>query len=285
MRRILLAGLIFSGMLAAQSIQVYSEFRRVDPYGEIVPQDRGGRPREILSPLLARNSHALFHLVVEVPPGKLYYLYVGTNPKDVFRIRVYKEMYQLQGTVRVPDRLLPVTLPYMSHIPDRYHGLSDQKVESFLVDVFVPADVADERIKLEPQVNVDGHWVTYPMEVRISKVAAPPFHPRAARLPSVREPADASALGPLRDYLCGESEKETEAPMAVRSLIRRDALEDMAIAKELEKRIGKEAVAKGLLRGLGISRDAFCATGKPKSPLGPEWYLKGRDFLYRSEPD
>ena len=73
------AGILLTGVLCAQTIQVYSEFRRVDPYGKIVPADQGGKPREILSPLLARNSHATFHIVVEAPAEKYFHLLVGTK--------------------------------------------------------------------------------------------------------------------------------------------------------------------------------------------------------------
>ena len=284
MLRALLAGLLLSCFVSAQDFYLYSEFRRVGPAGEVAPQDQGGRPREILSPLLARNSHATFHVVVEAPPGKHFYLYVGSNPEGMFKVQVYKEMYQSEAA-QTPDRLLPVTLPYLSHIPDRYHGLANQRVESFLLDVFVPADAPPGRVKLEPQLSCDGRWVAYPMEVRISTVTVPPHKKTAARLPGVEESTGEIVLGPLREYLCGKPETIGRGgPLSIRQIIRRNVLEDLAIARRRERETGQEAVAAGLLRGLAMDRESFCAAEKIASEWGPEWYLRGRDFLYEGEP-
>ncbi len=279
----LLAAAVAATALQAQSIEVYSEFRRVDPFGEIVPQDRGGEPREILSPLVARNSHLSIHIVVRTPPGKHYYLFVGSNPEDIFDITVYKEMWRKQGSTWAPDRLLRVETPYLSHIPDRYHGLNSQRVEVFFLDVYVPADLKPGRYKLEPQVSCDGRWAIYPMEVRVSDVVVPEHRYVPARLPSTKLPSDAAALGPLRAYLCGEAERHRDGTESIRALIRRNVLEDIALAREKEKTLGKEAVARILLRGLNIGSDAFCALKKITSEYGPEWYLRARDVLYRGE--
>src|SRR5579864_270092 len=67
-----------ASMLAArgQSVQVYSELERVDPFGAIVAVDRGAAPREILSPAVPRNGFLSLHVAVTVPPGEDYFLYV-----------------------------------------------------------------------------------------------------------------------------------------------------------------------------------------------------------------
>ena len=283
--RLTVVWLVFSAALAAQEIQIYSLFRRVDPFGKIVPQDRGGQPREILSPLVARNAHFSFRVVATVPRGKIYYLFVGSNPERIFKIKVYKEMWRKQGATRVPDRLIAVETPYRSHLPDRYHGMANQRVESFVVDVFVPADLAVGRYKLEPQINCDGRWAFYPMEVRVSDVAAPAVPITGARLPSPSLPSDASLNGPLHNYLCGALERVRTPGDTVRQLIRRNVLEDLGIAREKEKSLGRNTVANSILRGLNMDTAAFCAAKDFKSPLGPEWYLPGRDFLHTGEEE
>lgn len=275
------AGILLAFTLSAQSLRVLSEFRRVDPFGEIVPADREGRPREILSPLLARNSHASFRVVVEAPPGKIYYFYVVTNPEKVFQITVYKEMYTRHGGTWIPDLLLEVSTPYTSHLPDRYHGLANQTAESFLVDVWTPRETPPGRMKIDAQLNVDGRWVIYPMEVRVSDAVIPDAPLRPGRLPPLEARSDAAVLGPVRDYLCGASETDGDGLLTVRRLIRRNAMEAMAGARALEAERGKEEVARGFLRGLGIDRAGFCALERITSPLGPEWFLRGRDYLYR----
>ena len=51
----------------AQTVEIYSEFQRPDPFGGIVEPDRAWKPREILSPAVSRNGFASFHIAVSVP--------------------------------------------------------------------------------------------------------------------------------------------------------------------------------------------------------------------------
>jgi len=278
-----LAGFFLATALAAQSIRVFSEFRRVDPFGQLVPADRGGRPREILSPLLARNSHSTFRIVVEAPPGQIYYFYVVDSPENILKVTVYKEMYTRHGETWIPDLLVEIKTPYISHVPDRYHGLPNQTVESFLADVFVPADAPPGRMKLDAQLHVDKRWIIYPMELRISDVVAPAVKSAAGRLPPLEASADTAALGPLRSYLCGIPEPDGLGPFSARWIIRRNVREDMALAEARQAELDKDELARGILRGLGMDAAKFCALRRVESPLGPEWYLRGRDFLYRGK--
>jgi hypothetical protein len=59
----------------------------------------------------------------------------------------------------------------------------------------------------------------------------------------------------------------------------------MALAEAREAELGREAVVRGVLRGLEMDVAKFCASSRVESPLGPEWYLRGRDFLYRGKID
>ncbi len=273
--------LSLSCVLQAQDIQVYSEFRRVDPFGEIVPQDRVGRPAEILSPLVARNTHASFQVVVSAPPGEHFYLFVGSNPEGIFGIDVYKEIWHKQEKGWVPDRLLRVDTPYLSHVPDRHHGIPNQTVEVFWIDVFVPKDLRPGRYKFEPQVTSRGRWATYPMEVRVSDAVATSHLRIPARLPGIRERADAVLLGPLRAFLCGQPEEPGADFDSIRSFTRRNVLEDLVLAREKEKTLGRDAVANQLLSGAGVDRVSFCAGGAPGAGQTTEWYLRGRGLVRR----
>ena len=58
---------VLTGPVLAQSLRVVSEFQRFDPFGNVVPVDHTGEPREILSPALARNAFASFHVIVTIP--------------------------------------------------------------------------------------------------------------------------------------------------------------------------------------------------------------------------
>ena len=274
---------VMASTLPAQSIQVYSEFRRANPFGEIVAADREGEPREILSPLLARNCHATFHVVVEAPRDQVYYFYVEPYPENALEVTVYKEMFRRYGKEWIPDSLLQVSIPYMSQLPDKYHNLPSQTTESFLVDVWVPADAAVGRMKLDSHVNLGGRWTAYPMEVRISDVVAPGRQEPRGKLPLVTASSSDGILGPLKEYLCGVPDQGQVGGFGVRQIIRRNILENIALARKREDGYGKEALAKVMLRGLNMDRVAFCSAAELKSPLGPEWYLRGRDMLFKGK--
>jgi hypothetical protein len=274
------AALIPVGELRALDVQVYSEFRRVDPFGNFVEPDSKGPVREILSPLLARNGHATFQVVVRTTPGEYYYLFVGTNPQDLFRISVYKQIWTKEGEDWIPNQIVPVTLPHLSRIPDPTAGIDGQVVECYLLDVFVPAETQTGRVKLEPQIHSEGVWATYPMEVRISDVTVPPHNPTAGLLPNLSEPAYAAIVGPIREYLCGKPEKGGGEQNGILSLIRRNVLEDLAVARSRETELGKERIAEALLGQLSMDAAKFCAASAIDSAAGAEWYLRGRDFLY-----
>ncbi|MCP5113088.1 MAG: hypothetical protein GY953_19845, partial [bacterium] len=134
--------------------------------------DREGRPREILSPLIARNSHATFLCTVTAPQGMIFYAYFSQYP-DVMEMTLYKAMFSEHDGAWIPDRLLEITSPYTSHVPDRYHGISNQTAEVFVIDLWAPRTAEPGRMKVDIQLGVAGNWITYPMEVRISDEIAP----------------------------------------------------------------------------------------------------------------
>ncbi|MBZ5605717.1 MAG: hypothetical protein LAO79_25740 [Acidobacteriia bacterium] len=137
--------------LSAQSLHVYSEFARIDPStGRVTAPET---PREILSPAVVRNGFTSFQIVVEVPQGKTFWLYVGQNPEDAVRVTVYRES---------GERLEKVDLPA--------EGTSTQ---IFWMDLWTGPDAPVRRIKVEPEVKVESDWVTYPMEVRVVDAVVP----------------------------------------------------------------------------------------------------------------
>ena len=105
-------------LLWAQPIQVFSEFQRIDPFGRVAAVDRGGTSREILSPMLPRNAFSCFRIALTTPRDQWFTLYLAQNPEDAVTIRLYKELLTRAGDSWVPDRLVPLTLPYQGRIPD-----------------------------------------------------------------------------------------------------------------------------------------------------------------------
>jgi hypothetical protein len=135
----------------SQSLRVYSEFAQIDAAGRVTAP---AEPREILSPAIARNAFSSFHVVVDVPSGTPYQLYVAQNPENAVDVTLYRE----NG-----DKLERVTQP-----------VSGNSTQVFWMDLWTARDAPVQRIKVEPQLHVNNDWVIYPMEARVMEATIPP---------------------------------------------------------------------------------------------------------------
>ncbi len=241
--RLLLCLIIAAAGLLAQSLRIYSEFQRIDPFGEVVPPDRNTNPREILSPMVARNAHASFQLAVRLPSGTPAFLHVQQNPEQL-RITVYKEIFD-HG---IPDALEQVSLPSLLLLPEQA-AIKGQRVLLFWLDLWVPADTPVRRMRCDALLNVGSQWIVAPMEVRIMGATAGKPRPLTDEFPPVTARADA--------FACSTGTGRAPA-FSIRRFIRRDALQDESL----------------------LGHSLCIATEHPKD-LGPEWYLRARDALLR----
>lgn len=269
--------------LAAQAIRVYSEFQRLDPKGAILAVDKAPRPREILSPALIRNAHASFQVAVETPQGVPYSLYLGQNPEGAVKPTVYKVGWERLGTAWWPDRLTPLAVNAEGRVAEAGARLPGQTADVFLLDLWVPPAAKVERVRFEIQLNMGEEWVIYPTELRIREPVLPIALTPASALAAVEAPADASARHMLQAYLCGGGTRQPEGPPSLRSIIRRNAGQDAALAHWLEKKCGKDGAVGGLLALLapGTPLPAWCRAPTFPAAQGAESYLSVRDYLYR----
>ena len=135
----------------AQPLRVYSEFARIDAAGKVTAP---AEPREILSPAVVRNGFTSFQVVVDVPRGTPYQLYVAQNPENAVRVTLYRES---------GEKLEPVEQP-----------ASGTTAQVFWMDLWTARDAPVQRIKVEPQLHVNNDWVIYPMEARVMNSTVPP---------------------------------------------------------------------------------------------------------------
>ena len=117
MLRLLTIVAMVTAATSAESIKVWSEFQRIDPFGNVMPADRARKPREIISPAVMRNGFASFHLAVTVEPDKPAFLYVQQNP-ETLQVTVYREMFAKTASGWTPHELRRVKLPYTIVLPD-----------------------------------------------------------------------------------------------------------------------------------------------------------------------
>jgi hypothetical protein len=271
---------------SAQSLSVVSEFQRFGPFGEVLPVDRVDQPREILSPALARNAYSSFRIVVNIPAETPYFLYVQSNPANLFEIALYKEIYIKAGEQWIPDVLEETKIPTFGMLPYLPAPILGQNTVSYWLDLRVPADAPVRRARLEVLLKVGNRWVIYPMEVRLVEAQVPGIRWTGAKLPPLADRADNPVNGPLSVYLCRSKESASKEPLTARALIRRNALQDMALAQALEGKRGRGAVTAEILSRAGSQKAAdWCRAHSTPPELGAEWYLRVRDWLYRqSEP-
>lgn len=255
-----------------QRLAVYSELTRIDPFGNIVPQDRGAEPRHILSPGMPRNGFSSFRIVVQLDKPGAFQLVIAQNPENAVTPTMYKEIFEKHGENWIPDRLQPVPITYDGTPAD--FGIPGQTTVTFWLDLFVKRTEPVDRIKVEPQLWVPAidDWLTYPMEARILEPIFPAIKATHAKLPDPAEPADAAVLGPLREAVCGVKETPGQPMLTSRQLIRRNIIHHLALAKT-------KATLNGALQSLNVD---VCAPSDPRSKMGPEWYLKFRDALFRN---
>jgi hypothetical protein len=251
--------------LQAQSLELFTEFQRPGPYGEILSIDRSPSPREIVSPATARNAYVSFHIAVSVPPGQTFFLYTQSNPPNIVTMNLYKEQF-VNG---IPDTLIPVTSPAFGVVPDGQSGIPGQTSRNYLLDVWTPANAeVGRRVRIEVLLKY-GTWYVVPFELRIMDAIVPNVgDASSAPLPALNEPADAAATQALAAYLSGKLEwNPITVPRNVREVLRRNAQQDMALAAL------QPTPAVWLRAGSQI------INGWTLFPNGSEWYLRVRDLL------
>lgn len=238
----------------AVDLRVYSEFQRVDPFGQVLEADRAAQPREILSPAVVRNAFTSFHVAVTGPPKEMYFLAVQTNPPNVFRWTLYEEKFVKAGERWIPDTLEEAREPFFGVLPDPAAAIPGQTTRVYLLDVWVPWNAPVGKVRLEVLAKTD-HWVLSPMEVRVLPAIVPKVEGgKPAALPEVAASADEAARAVLRAGASG-----VPAEMTLRAVIRRNAVQDLALMQALK--VQWEPPARGA--------------------AGAETYLRLRDRIYR----
>jgi hypothetical protein len=268
-RRTVLFIAILASRLTAQSVQLFSELQRVDPFGEILTLDRSPSPREIISPATARNSYVSFHIAVSVPRGQTFFLYTQANPPGIVTMHLYKEQFGKRGMEWIPDTLTPTDSPSFGAIPDGQSGVVGQTSRDYLLDIWTPPDAeVGRRVRIEVLLKY-GTWYVVPFELRIMEaVVRPPAGALPAPLPPLDEPADSAALHALATYLAGQREWNPDVtPSTVRDVLRRNAQQDMSLA------------ARDLTPLVWLRTASQIVNGWSLFPNGSEWYLRVRDLL------
>ena len=265
---VVLVALIGADTMSAQSLEIRSEFRRYDPFGQLIPNDGQGRPREILSPLVLRGAKVSFQLIVDAPPDKEFTIHVGQNPEGATTATLYRASYHQAGERWLPDSLTPVELPLTTRINEQ-SSIPGQRSQTYWLDLDIPPDLKPGRMRVEAQLFFDGRWQIYPMEIRVSEVIAKNATIPKLDLPPLTSGAVHSAFAAWRTSQCGEKELisagHSEPDVSIRGFIARNAWIDVQLAQQ---------------RGMLLDRQMWCG-GTAAIDADPEWYLKLRGHLWK----
>jgi hypothetical protein len=167
------------------------------------------------------------------------------------------ELYVAQN----PDNAVEVTL--YREAGNRLEKLTPPArgtgTQVFWMDVWTAKSAPVERIKIEPQLHVNNEWRIYPIEGRVMEATVPD-----GEMPT--GVADAGSV--MRGVVCGTPVSAGVAEGVTQESMRyRNAQQDRALAA----RAAKAALAE---------RFGSCAAVPPAD--NPEWYLRVRDFLFRT---
>jgi hypothetical protein len=192
---------------------------------------------------------------------------------------LYKEMFLETPNGWIPDGLQRVAIPYRGFPAD--FRLPGQRVVTFWLDMWVDRKAEVDRIKVEPQLFTEAldDWVVYPMEVRVQSPVVPDMKTTYATVPAaVTDSSDAVVRAPLRAAVCGTKPEPSHAtapvPLTARDLMRRNVLQHLALLRDNDK------LRALLAKTTGVPDAKWCAV--PSTPaMGPEWYLRFRDAIYR----
>lgn len=271
----------------AQSVRVYSEFERVDPFGKIVAADRADSPRELLSPALARNAWTSFLVAITPPPAGSYSLYLGLNPEKATRLEASQVLFAGRRGAWIPDGLEKLEMSPEGRLPAIAAQVPGQTVLLYWIDVFVDGDAPVRRVRLEIQMHDGEVWEIHPLELRIRPPVVPPARGPLEPLGPIEASSSESARNVLRGWICEQAVSSTPAQGAsnIRARIRRNARQDAALARALEAGTSRdELIASALTQIGGQTQEAWCRAPAPPREFGAEWYLRIRDVLYHASP-
>ena len=230
--------LLLLSAATAQPVRVYSEFAQIDAKGHITAP---AEPREILSPAIARNAFSSFQIVVDVPQGTPYQLYVAQNPENAVEVTLYRENGEKLERVGQP--------------------ISGNETQVFWMDLWTARDAPVARIKVEPQLHVNNDWVIYPMEARVVSATAGEVGSGIG--------GDEPSFEVMKGFLCRPGPVIDYGALRngpnVLSLRVRNAVQDLTLAK-------------GAPRDELQALFGYCAAPPPSDP---EWYMRIRDYLLR----
>ena len=170
-RQILLYSIALSA--AAADVKLLPEHIRVDPFGAVVERDRGSGVEAARSITLEapRAAYVSCRIVVSLPEGGAYRLDV----KSPLAADLFREWYHFLPASKkyVPDALVPAQTPHEARMPQPDNRIEKQTVQSYWLDIWVPAEARPGRYQVAVAVESGGSASRAEVEVRVLDAVVP----------------------------------------------------------------------------------------------------------------
>jgi hypothetical protein len=182
---ILLLAMVSSGWAQARgpSLEVSSEYARLDPFGGVVEKDRivpapgDAKPAtaKTLELRSARNAYVSFQLSAKLPAGGPYSLSVRFPKLPQVEVDLFKAWQHFERAKKTytPDALIPVKNPYHTAIPDQENKIPGQTAQVFWVDLWVPRGAAPGVYLGEALLQAGSTRSTLKIQLEILKAEVP----------------------------------------------------------------------------------------------------------------
>ena len=258
-------------------LRIYSEFQRIPQSGEILAADRAAPPREILSPAVLRNAFSSFQFAVTGRPQSTYFISLQTNPENVFQYKVYRQHSADHAGLRIPDELALEPKPdfFFAVLPP---AKTPKVTETYWLDIWTPPEAPADTVRFEVLVK-RAYWTVAPLEIRVMHARAPAVRAGACcgALPGPPLPLDRTAWQALARGLAGDLPLVPRAPVTIRSMIWRNAVQDAALLRSLDA-----ATRTSLTERLRAAMKARLE-GAPSARIrGAESYLEARKLIFQA---
>ena len=171
--------LVLACGLAAQGIRLEAtpEYLRPDPFGGIVPADRGpGGFSNSLKLEGARGGHVSFHLVVKMSqPGPYTLTLRSYREQNELQAELFREWFHLTESNKqyYPDALIPVQQPYHSEMPEPDNRIEKQTAQAFWVDFWIPPDAEAKTFQKQAILQAAGETRELNIQVKVLPAVIP----------------------------------------------------------------------------------------------------------------
>ncbi len=172
-----LAFCILLGHSLAADLTVLPAHIRSDPFGQVVAADRSAnvRPAAKIALASAREAYVSCRLLVTNAQPTAYTLAVS-GPLET---SLYREWFHLLSKSKLyyPDALIPAATPVRAQLPDPENRISGQTVQSFWLDIWIPASAKPGPYTVTAVLESGGKKSQLPIQVQVLDAVVPPDDP------------------------------------------------------------------------------------------------------------